>query len=159
MTEHDTTLRVLVPLEEYKSLKKIAQMCTKHCQSKIHSEKSVTIKDGSGPSNELSPPGERRMANCAEDTLDSCEISKNIDQNIDLIPKEVIVNSDSAQTSKTVSREEKLTLQNIVSHLRPRYQAKGRKLLSILLEHPDDFGYDQNGVVTIFKNTLGGKNL
>ena len=151
----DIELRVLITLEEYKNLQQIAkahQECSVSNSEKTKT-KDIALSEGSGvTSNSF---GEERQS-FQETYSNSCQSEKNIDQNIQLTPKEIIINDENPQTTKSLPTEQPLSIDTIVSQLKPRYRIKGRKILTSLLEHPEDFSYDSNGCVTIFKDSIPG---
>ena len=156
----DIQLRILVPLEEYKKLQKIARD-HESCQSKrsffkqndiLHENKSdLTLKDGSG--------SEQRQIINNEVPSDPCQTQRNIDQSVSTESKPIVVDSKIPETEKTNHSEIKdLPVSSIISQIRPRYRIKSKKLLNTLIEHPEDFSYDENGIVTIFNAIIPGNS-
>ena len=140
----------------YQRIAKQHENCSKsESDSKNNSidNKVTALTDGNGLVS-----SERRKDFNVETSPDGCTNGQNIDQSVKVSPKEIIVDSELAKSKKTITNESNLSVQTIVSQLRPRFQNRGRKILLKLLENPDDFGFDGNGIVTIFHDTIPGKN-
>ena len=155
MTEIE--LKILVPLHEYKNLQKLAkehENCNKkHAGENVEKfEESTTLKEGSGS-------GEQRQNLDIEPQTGPCQESQNIDQCVTTVPKQILLDSENPSIEKKQERKPILSVDSIISQIRPRYQKKGRKLLTTLLQNPEDFGYDKNGLVTIFKASIPGISL
>ena len=156
----DVQLKILIPLEEYKTLQKIAKAHEESLRkfevaTTNQTEKnSLTLKDGHGNVNR----SEERFDISQNQSDDPCKINENIDQSVETKPKEILINSESASVRKDFASERTLSLESIVSQIRPAFRSKAKNLMSILQQHPNDFGYDENGLVTIFKSTIPGMN-
>ena len=150
MTE--VQLRVLIPVQEYKLLKKLAQDHEKCGKSAIVSEGSGSVKECAGDSSNFQSPSN-------ETILPSTSFysgEKNIDQEVNLIPKDIIVNSSAnVNVPKSIAEDEPLPKDAILSQLKAKFRPKGRKLLNIL-KKSNDFSFDKNGIVTIFGKELAG---
>ena len=155
---NEVELRVLVPLEEFKTLKRLAkehQDCVKGAgyKSELKTEPTV-LSDGSGT---IDTHGEQRHEITVDQPTDQCQKTENIDQSVKLSPKEIVLDSKTVNGYKNIEDKKQLSPINVVSQLRQRYKKKGEKLLQLLLKNPEDFSFDGNGIVTIFKDTIPGK--
>ena len=81
---------------------------------------------------------------------------KNIDSDSGSFEKKVIVEK-AIEIPSTVDSIKSLSKSDIMQHLQEKYKVEASSLLDNLYEHPTDFSYDANGIVSIFGTAYPGE--
>ena len=148
------TLRVLIAKKELDELKAIALYHEKHCKVRhdsgtITSVSDATVKHGAGTTG---PDGDK--------VVDMLPSILNTEQNIDARNGEIADKDILLQGATTVSLPENkleetsnenlaISMEDIVSSVRKRFQKKALKLLRDIAKIPNALSYDNHGAVTI----------
>jgi len=155
-------LRVLVPYKEYALLKKIEKEHMQNCKAKLPKNQNSTdnpiAKIGTGTVFKSGDQLCRNHEDIGSHVMShtTFEPKKNTDQSIDTISKDVIVETAPNVESKSAKN---LSNIDIVNHLKQDFQEYGRIVLELLSAHPDQFQYDNNGVVKINNNFIPGSSV
>ena len=81
---------------------------------------------------------------------------KNIDSVSGSFEKQVIVDK-AIEIPSTADSIKSLSKSDVIQHLQEKYKVEASSLLDNLSEHPRDFSYDANGIVSIFGTAYPGE--
>ena len=112
--------------------------------AKTSAAQSEIVNDGAGCSNEINGVNH------------DCE--ENVDQSVPTFDKQTLNEKNPTFTPSAVHTK-KLNNKDIISYLREGHKKNGSLLLEKLTTFPEDFTYDQNGIVTIFGVTFPGCSI
>ena len=151
----DVELRVLIPVKEYRLLKKASHE-HKKCL------KNVAISKGEGSDqptchgDKKSDPKIGTYDQVSKDCPNKFNANDNYDHSVNIVPKELIAEkSPTVKVHPNEKETRKLSSDVILSQLKPKFRSKGRQLLNILAIS-NDLSYDNNGMVTIFGRDVPG---
>ena len=170
-------LKILVPYDEWKLLKKIAKThegCKdrsieqwerlktiekehQNCKDHYNNKKSHGLATAEGSGHCVSEFGDHKVNQHAM-VMPSTIIpeEKNIDNDSGSFEKQVIVEK-AIEIPSSTDLKKSLSKSDVIQHLQEKYKVEASLLLDNLFEHPRDFSYDANGIVSIFGTAYPGE--
>ena len=175
-------LKILVPLEEWTLLKKIAKShenCSgksneeweelkrierehQKCQSQLHMAKTNKLSTTEGAGAFIDGSGDHTSVHTGDLTFvmpsSHQNEEKNTDGNCNSFEKDVIVDQGAEVPSRS-STHKTLSKSEVLENIQEKFKTDASSLLDKLAHYPLQFSYDSNGILTIFGTTYPGKEL
>ena len=169
-------LKILVPYDEWKLLKKIAKThegCKdrsteewdrlktiekehEKCKEHYNNKKTHGLATAEGSGYCVNESGDHKGNEYSMVMPSSISHDqKNIDSDSGSFEKQVIVDK-AIEIPSTTNSIKSLSKSDVIQHLQEKYKVEASSLLDNLSEHPRDFSYDANGIVSIFGTAYPG---
>ena len=174
-------LKILVPYEEWMLLKKIAKN-HENCKDRpiedwerlksiekehekcknYHNNTKVNGLTTEGAGSCVSPvdeSGDKRLnAQTLVMPITHSSDEQNVDSNSGSFEKNVIVDKTIEIPSKS-NPIKNLSNADIIQHIKEKYKVEASALLDNLSDHPTEFSYDPNGIVSLFGTIYPGSSI
>ena len=171
-------LKILVPYEEWKFLKKIEKThegCKdrsteqwerlktierEHQKCKQHNSiKSHDLATAQGTGHCVSAYGDHKsIGNSVVMPSTITSNQQNIDSDSGSFEKQVVVEK-ATEVPTVVDSIKSLSKSDIIQHIQDKYKVDASSLLEKLHHHPTDFSFDANGIVSILGTTYPGEKF